>query len=145
MVEWLLSTEFLMPFDKATRLGRSRFLCPLPQEKRARYRYSDYVTWPNDERWELIDGVPYNLTLAPTPRHQKVAARFFSRLEAALEGKPCPPFIAPTDVVLSEYDVVQPDILVICDEQKVTRINIRGAPALVVEVASPFYGHEGPP
>jgi Uma2 family endonuclease len=108
-----------------------------PEKERDRYSYSDYLAWPDDERWELIDGLACNMTPAPTPRHQKVAARFYSRLELALEGKPCTPFIAPADVVLSEHDVVQPDVFVICDEQKITRTNIRGVPDLVVEVASP--------
>ena len=45
--------------------------------------------------------------------------------------------MAPTDVVLSEYDVVQPDVFVVCDEKKITEANIQGAPDLIVEVLSP--------
>jgi hypothetical protein len=48
----------------------------LPQGKGIRYSYSDYLAWPDDERWELIDGLAFNMTPAPTPRHQRVAALF---------------------------------------------------------------------
>jgi Uma2 family endonuclease len=54
-----------------------------------------------------------------------------------LSGKSCVPFIAPTDVVLSDKDVVQPDVVVVCDKAKITDANIQGAPELVVEVLSP--------
>jgi len=47
------------------------------------------------------------------------------------------PFYAPTDVVLSESDVVQPDVFVVCDRDKITEANIQGAPDLVIEVLSP--------
>ena len=110
---------------------------PLPQEHEKKYSYADYLTWQDDERWELIDGKAYDMTPAPTTTHQRIAARFYSRLEAALDGKPCTAFIAPTDVVLSRHDVVQPDVLVVCDEKKITRENIQGIPDVVVEVLSP--------
>jgi Uma2 family endonuclease len=66
-----------------------------------------------------------------------VTGRLFSRIERALNGKPCRPFIAPTDVKLSETDVVQPDIFVVCDPRKITPDFIDGAPDLVIEVLSP--------
>jgi Uma2 family endonuclease len=108
-----------------------------PQDRAGRYTVADYLTWPDDERWELIDGIAYAMAPAPTTKHQGIAGRLYSRLEQRLNGKPCRPFIAPVDVVLSEGDVVQPDVFVVCDPAKITEKNIQGAPDLVVEVLSP--------
>jgi Uma2 family endonuclease len=110
---------------------------PARTNRDARYTWSDYRTWSDDERWEIIDGVAYAMTPAPSTKHQSVAGRMFSRLERALSGKPYRLFIAPTDVRLSETDVVQPDILVVCDPAKITATHIEGAPDLAVEVLSP--------
>lgn len=110
---------------------------PAPARQAARYTWSDYQTWPDSERWEIIDGAAYNMSPAPSTQHQKIAGRFYSQLELKLAGKRCTPFIAPTDVKLSESNVVQPDILVVCDPAKITPGHIEGAPDLVVEVLSP--------
>lgn len=111
---------------------------PLAKKIEKRYTYADYVTWPDDERWEIIDGIAYNISPAPRIKHQDITGKFFSRLEQKLTGKPsCRPFIAPTDVVFSENDIVQPDILVVCEKNKITEANIQGAPDLIVEVISP--------
>ena len=109
----------------------------LAQKTKKGFTYADYLTWPDDERWELIDGEAYNMTPAPTFKHQKIVFNFASLLRNALKGNPCVAGIAPTDVVLSEYDVVQPDVFVVCDEKKITEANIQGAPDLIVEVLSP--------
>jgi Uma2 family endonuclease len=103
----------------------------------ARYTWADYRSWPDDERWELIDGVAYAMSPAPSIKHQTVAGGIFSRIEQQLRGRSCRPFVAPTDVKLSDSDVVQPDILVVCDPAKITQTHIEGAPDLVVEVLSP--------
>lgn len=102
-----------------------------------RYTWSDYRTWPDDEHWEIIDGIAYAMSPAPSTKHQSVAGNLFARILQQLSGKPCRPFIAPTDVRLSEADVVQPDILVVCDPTKITPTHIEGAPDVVVEVLSP--------
>lgn len=102
-----------------------------------RYTVTDYLTWPDEERWELIDGIAYNMSPAPNIKHQNIVGELYSRLLQKLRGKPCKPFIAPVDVVLSEIDVVQPDVFVVCDPVKITEKNIQGAPDLVVEVLSP--------
>lgn len=110
-----------------------------PSVKKATQKYSwdDYLTWPDNERWEIIGGVAYNMTPAPSVRHQNVAGNFFSQLKQKLAGKTCKPFIAPVDVALSEHDIVQPDVFVLCDKSKITETHIKGAPDLVVEVLSP--------
>jgi Uma2 family endonuclease len=109
---------------------------PLP-EMHDRFSYQDYQTWPDDERWELLDGKAYNMTPAPTMRHQRIVGNIYHILRNQLHRRRCLPGIAPTDVVLSDYDVVQPDIFVVCDPLKITEKNIQGAPDLIVEVISP--------
>lgn len=106
---------------------------PVPR----RYSWSDYQTWPEDERWELIDGQAYSMAPAPTTRHQSIAGNVFAVLHARLKGKACKPFLSPIDIKLSDDDVVQPDVLVVCDPSKITPTHIEGAPDLVIEVLSP--------
>lgn len=110
---------------------------PLVERVKSKYTYNDYIKWPDEERWELIMGVPYNMTPAPSINHQNAAGTFYSNLKQKLQGRPCKPFISPVDVVLSEFDVVQSDVFVVCDEKKITTANIQGAPDLIVEVLSP--------
>ena len=105
--------------------------------KTARYTVDDYLSWDDGERWELIAGVAYNMSPAPTIRHHDIGTNFYSLLRNRLKGKPCKPFVAPVDVVLSDEDVVQPDVLVVCDPAKITPKNIQGAPDFVLEVLSP--------
>lgn len=110
-----------------------------------RYTYADYLTWPEDVRYELIDGAAFLMAPAPSVDHQTLAFEVGRQLGNALEGKPCRVLLAPVDVLLSapgqsdeETDtVVQPDVLVVCDQAKVTPRGIRGAPDWVLEVISP--------
>ena len=107
------------------------------KQNQPRYTVTDYLCWPDEERWELIAGAAYNMSPAPTIKHQSIAGEFYSQLKQKLKNKSCKPFIAPVDVVLSNEDIVQPDVLVVCDPAKITEKNIQGAPDLVVEVLSP--------
>lgn len=102
-----------------------------------RWTWSDYQTWSEDERWEIIGGQAVDMSPAPSTTHQGVVIRIAARLERALAGQSCKPFVAPIDVKLSVTDVVQPDILVVCDPRKITLACIDGAPDLVIEVLSP--------
>ena len=110
---------------------------PLAQKTEKKFTYADYVAWPDDERWELIDGEAYNMSPAPTTRHQSIVYNISFIIKSNLLNKSCKPFVAPVDVVLSVHDVVQPDVFVVCDEKKITEANIQGAPDLIVEVLSP--------
>ena len=111
---------------------------PFAIKKNRKYTYQDYLTWPDEERWEIIEGDAYCMTPAPKVRHQSILWRlteaFVSNKKAL---KDCRAFSAPTDVVLDEYNVVQPDLFVVCSKKKITEDNIRGAPDLVIEVTSP--------
>ncbi|MEW6238815.1 MAG: Uma2 family endonuclease [Candidatus Omnitrophota bacterium] len=109
---------------------------PLPKLKE-KFTYQDYCTWPDEERWELIDGRPYDMSPAPFLYHQTIAVNFTGILRNALLNKPCKVYVAPSDVVLSEWDVVQPDVFVVCDKKKITEKNIQGAPDLIIEILSP--------
>ena len=101
------------------------------------FSWNEYKDWPEDERWQIIDGHAYCMTAAPNIRHQKITGNFYRIIGNILAGKPCVPFIAPTDVVFDDYNIVQPDVLVVCDKSKITDANIQGAPDLVIEVISP--------
>jgi len=99
----------------------------------------DYLRLPEGTRVELIDGVFYDMA-APTTIHQKIGAYINIELEKHIDSNNgrCVAFIAPTDVQLDCDDktMVQPDVLVVCDRDKITRARIVGAPDFVVEVLS---------
>ena len=115
-------------------------------KKGANFTYGDYVNWPEDERWELIDGYAYNMSPAPSRRHQKISRDLEVQIVNFLADKPCEVYDAPFDVRLPEADekdddietVVQPDIVVVCDEDKLDDKGCRGAPDLIIEILSPF-------
>jgi Uma2 family endonuclease len=111
------------------------------------YTYRDYRQWPDDERWELIDGMAYSMS-SPTRFHQGIGAVIFGEIYAHLKGKGagCRVYAAPLDVffprVREQHEddvatVVQPDVLVVCDPDKLVAKGIWGAPDLVVEILSP--------
>jgi len=106
---------------------------------RRKLTYEDYVLFPEDgQRHEIIDGEHY-VSPAPTPKHQRVSMRLSSRLHVFAEEHRLGEILAaPTDVLLSRHDILQPDILLIANERAgiVTEKNIQGAPDLVVEILS---------
>jgi Uma2 family endonuclease len=110
------------------------------------HTYADYLTWSDDERYELIDGIAYLMAPpAPSLTHQDVVGELHYQLRASLEGKPCRAYVAPVDVRLpkegeadNEVDtVVQPDVFIVCDRRKLDERGVRGAPDWVAEVLSP--------
>ena len=123
---------------------------PLARKLDERFTYGDYLTWDDDERWELIDGVPYNMSPAPRVRHQRILGELYRQFANWLLDKPCLVFLAPFDVRLPEADesddqvetVVQPDLSVICDRTKLDDAGCRGAPDLIVEILSPGTAHK---
>ncbi|MBR4781368.1 MAG: Uma2 family endonuclease [Lachnospiraceae bacterium] len=99
----------------------------------------DYLALPEGVRVELIDGVFYDMA-APTSIHQSLIGNVYTQLQQFIDSNngACIPFIAPTDVQLDCDDktVVEPDVMVVCDRNKITKPRIVGAPDLVVEVLS---------
>lgn len=113
----------------------------IPKLKQTGYTYTDYATW--EGRWELIHGEAYAMTPAPSPQHQETAQSLYEAIGSALKESStsgreprCKRFLAPIDVILGQ-DVVQPDLVVVCDPEKITQKGIVGPPDLVVEVVSP--------
>lgn len=110
-----------------------------------RFTYRDYLSWPEDERWELIDGVPFSMTPAPGVPHQRVVTESLSQLVEWFRGKTCEALASPLDVLLPSDDepdgetgtILQPDLMVVCDPRKINERRIRGGPDFVVEVLSP--------
>ncbi|MGE5604171.1 MAG: Uma2 family endonuclease [Bacteroidota bacterium] len=125
---------------------KSRISEPRPEAAtKDLYTYGDYAKWPDEERWELIDGIPYNMSPAPSRSHQKILGDLHRQVANYLIGKTCEVYIAPFDVRLPKGDesdeqidtVVQPDLMVVCDREKLDERGCKGAPDLVVEVLSP--------
>ena len=112
------------------------------------YTYADYASWDTDDRYELIDGIPYLMSPAPATKHQKISSELHGQLYSLLKGKPCEVFAAPFDVRLNaagdnDDTVVQPDIVVVCDKSKLDEKGCNGAPDMVVEILSPTTaGHD---
>ena len=110
-----------------------------------RYTYEEYAKWPEQPRYELIDGIPY-LMASPGRKHQEISSNLMIEIGSKLKGKPCKPYHAPFDVRLFPTPfgggdtVVQPDILVICDKSKLDDRGAKGAPEFVIEILSPSSG-----
>ncbi|MGY6216734.1 Uma2 family endonuclease [Methylolobus aquaticus] len=117
----------------------------LRQRPACGFTYGDYRLWPEDRRWELIDGEAYDMSPAPTRTHQTLVGEVFRQIANYLDAKPCEVYVAPFDVRLPVGDetddrintVVQPDIAVICDPSKLDEAGCRGAPDWIIEVLSP--------
>jgi Uma2 family endonuclease len=110
------------------------------------HTYGDYLTWPDDQRYELIDGVAYLMAPpAPSPTHQELVGELHYQARTALEGKRCRVYMAPFDIRLPRADemddqvdtVVQPDVFIVCDRRKIDGRGMRGAPDWIAEVLSP--------
>lgn len=115
------------------------------------FTYADYLTWNFKERIELIRGKIFKMSPAPTVNHQRLSVNIENAFAFFLKGKPCQMLHAPVDVRLKGKPfrnkkrrddeittVVQPDIIVVCDPEKLQDIrSIDGAPELVVEILSP--------
>lgn len=131
--------EPAIPYDAITSLDQ------LDLSKR--YSYADYFKWKFQERVELIKGFIHRMTPAPAPTHQIVFRKLFLRFGNFLEKSACQLFPAPFDVRLPDskkqlddelvYTVVQPDMCVICDADKIDDRGCLGAPDLMVEILSP--------
>ena len=110
---------------------------------RIKFTYEDYCNAPEDKRYELHDG---DLVVVPSPKEQHQTAtldlaadiRNFARTTGI--GRT---FVAPFDIVFSNHDVVQPDVIFVSNDRLdiITPDNIQGAPDLVIEVLSPSTAH----
>jgi Uma2 family endonuclease len=104
------------------------------------YTYADYLTWRFQERVELFRGWVKKMSPAPSRRHQEISGTIFFEVKKFLTDSNCRAYTAPFDVLLQTKKgdtVVQPDICVVCDLDKLTDRGCTGAPDLVVEILSP--------
>ena len=124
------------------------YFMPLP-EKNKKYTYADYLTWSEEERWEIINGIPY-LQAAPTWQYQAVLLELARQFANYLQDKSCRVFTAPFDLRIPEANekdeettnVVQPDIIIICDKSGLKKTGYYGVPELIIEVVSPSTGQK---
>jgi Uma2 family endonuclease len=111
------------------------------------YSYADYLSWKFQERLELIKGKIFKMSPAPNVLHQSILTQLQGRIYNVLSDKPCKLFSAPFDVRLYDskkskrnedvFTVVQPDLCVICDPNKLDEHGAIAAPELVIEILSP--------
>lgn len=115
----------------------------LPEEKK--YSYADLLTWEGNARYELIEGVPMMMS-PPLRQHQEIVGELFAQLYAYLKGKRCKVYPSPFAVRLFEQNedfpedvdtLVEPDITVVCNSDKLDTYGCKGAPDLAIEVLSP--------
>ena len=117
----------------------------LPKENQS-YTYADYLSWPEKERVEILDGTPY-LQAAPSRIHQKILSEIHRQIANYLLDKDCEVYPAPFHVVLDpdgEFEkeadrkhVLEPDISIICDKEMLDERGCKGSPDLIVEIVSP--------
>ena len=114
---------------------------PIPQQT---YTYADYAAWETDERYELFSGMPV-MQARPSVLHQSVQANILFQLMQFLADKPCQALaeievLFPDSAAQQADDVTTvfvPDIVVVCDSDKLTAQHCVGAPDVVVEILSP--------
>ena len=106
------------------------------------YSYADYLVWKIKERVELLKGKIFEMS-APSPIHQEISGNLQGALFVFLKNSKCKLYTAPFDVRFPQkgesqvYTVVQPDLCVVCDFEKIDNKGCVGAPDLVVEILSP--------
>jgi Uma2 family endonuclease len=108
---------------------------------RVKLTYEDFLLFPDDgKRHELIDGEHY-VTPSPNTKHQAVSGNLYFMLRAWLEQHPIGRvFYAPFDIVFSNFDVVEPDLLYMSNERGETILtskHVTGAPEIIIEIGSP--------
>jgi Uma2 family endonuclease len=110
------------------------------------HTYADYLTWSRSYGDELINGSAFvREPPSPTRSHQEIVGELYRQAATALKNKPCRVYVAPLDIRLpksTEEDdhvdtVVQPDVFIVCDLQKLDARGVRGAPDWLAEVLSP--------
>ena len=139
--ETLLAIETVLEDYSTTKIGEAAHRYGSKIVKRqGEYTVEDYYNWPEDERIELIDGVIYYMA---TPRiiHQDIVSEIGFVLKSYIKknkGK-CRVYDLPVDVQLDcdNRTMVEPDIQIVCDRNKLTERVVFGAPDFVVEVLSP--------
>lgn len=109
--------------------------------------YKEYATWDEGKRCEVLNGKIISMAPSPMPDHQEISMQLSIEIGSHLRGKICRACAAPIDVYLFEdsnnkwidenvRNWVIPDLIVVCDPNKIKRNKILGAPDLVIEIIS---------
>ncbi|GHV74583.1 hypothetical protein AGMMS49940_18850 [Spirochaetia bacterium] len=112
------------------------------EKEESQYTYADVREWADDVRAEIIDGEFYQMA-DPSTRHEIIKREIYFPILSFLRGKTCQAFDAPFGVRPypkkdnSDKTHVEPDIIVICDESKISERGCYGAPDLIIEILSP--------
>jgi Uma2 family endonuclease len=111
------------------------------------YNYKDYMMYNENEKIEIIDGKIYDMSPAPSRIHQKIIMELSAEIRNYIKDNngSCEVYPAPFDVILKNDDeniedsknIIQPDISVICDKNKLTDSGCTGSPDMIIEVVSP--------
>jgi Uma2 family endonuclease len=111
------------------------------------YTYADYLMWQFKERVELIKGKVFKMSPAPSSFHQDTAWNLSREIDRVFKKTTCKMYFAPFDVRLINFKestadnqittVVQPDLCVICDRNKIDKRGCVGSPDLIIEILSP--------
>ncbi|MFC0272612.1 Uma2 family endonuclease [Metabacillus herbersteinensis] len=113
----------------------------IPNEQ-PKYSYTDYLAWDEGERIEIINGDVFNMSPVPSRKHQQVLRELSTEMTLYLRDKECEVFFAPFDVRLladdksddETFNIVQPDLTVVCDKGKLDEKGCKGAPDMIVEI-----------
>ena len=124
----------LIPMNEITRLDQL--------DQNGSYSYKDYLLWKLKERVEIIKGKIMAMSPAPNRLHQDISLKLTSEFLKVFPSDGCKLYVAPFDVRFPDENgnvktVVQPDLCVICDPNKLDERGCLGAPDLVVEILSP--------
>ena len=106
------------------------------RQQHSRQSWLDCRNIEDEKRWELIDGQLYAMS-SPSLLHQIISRQLVIQLAPFFAGGPCQLLFAPLDVKLSEHDLVQPDLLVVCNPDQLRPNYVEGPPQLIIEILSP--------
>lgn len=118
----------------------------MEQPAKEYYTFADCLNWSESDRIEIIDGEAYMMSSPPLRVHQSILCELFGQIRDFLKDKPCKVYPAPFGVRLFEQDgdtpddvdtIVEPDITVVCDQNKLDDYGCKGAPDLIIEILSP--------
>ena len=112
-------------------------LTALKIEDLPQYTYNDYAQW--EGRWELINGIPYAMVPMPGIKHQRLSGKIYKYMSELLENCPYCEVLLPVDWQISDNTIVQPDVLVVCEEniERIDGEKLLIPPVLVFEILSP--------
>lgn len=140
--------EYFFTYLRAITINHSIMTGSLSQlDMNKKYSYAEYMTWQFPERLELINGQIFKLFPTPSRKHQCISMNLSYLIANHIKNKSCDIYTAPFDVRFptgnndeETYTVVQPDISVICDKNKLDDRGCVGAPDMIIEILSPSTG-----